>query len=61
MATTESFAQTLAAKQPRLLAAFKHIIAQNHLAHAYLFAGMERRWTTRTGPLDCATVVLPAY
>ena len=41
MATTESFAQTLAAKQPRLLAAFKHIIAQNHLAHAYLFAGME--------------------
>ncbi|USJ86937.1 DNA polymerase III subunit delta' [Lactiplantibacillus pentosus] len=38
---TDSFAQTLTAKQPRLLAAFKHIIAQNHLAHAYLFAGME--------------------
>ncbi|MFC6164465.1 DNA polymerase III subunit delta' [Lactiplantibacillus dongliensis] len=36
-----TIASSLAAKQPRLLAAFKHIIAQNHLAHAYLFAGME--------------------
>jgi len=34
-------AKPLAIKQPQLLAAFKHIIAQNHLAHAYLFAGME--------------------
>jgi len=41
MATTETFTQTLAAKQPRLLSAFEHIIAQNHLAHAYLFAGMD--------------------
>ncbi|MFC6180382.1 DNA polymerase III subunit delta' [Lactiplantibacillus daowaiensis] len=39
--TAETIATTLAAKQPHLLAAFKHIIDQNHLAHAYLFAGME--------------------
>jgi len=41
MATTDTFSQTLTAKQPRLLSAFEHIIAQNHLAHAYLFAGMD--------------------
>jgi len=41
MATTDPLAVTMAAKQPRLLAAFQHIIKQNHLAHAYLFAGME--------------------
>ena len=39
--TTDPLATTLAAKQPRLLAAFQHIIKQNHLAHAYLFTGME--------------------
>ena len=41
MAATDAYTTTLTAKQPRLLAAFKHIIAQEHLAHAYLFAGME--------------------
>ncbi|CAM3183181.1 DNA polymerase III subunit delta' [Lactiplantibacillus plajomi] len=41
MATTDALAATLATKQPRLLAAFQHIIAQNHLAHAYLFTGMD--------------------
>jgi len=41
MAENENLSATLTVKQPRLLAAFKHIIAQNHLAHAYLFAGME--------------------
>lgn len=41
MATTDQYATILAAKQPRLLAAFQHIIAQQHLAHAYLFTGME--------------------
>ncbi|MFC6201330.1 DNA polymerase III subunit delta' [Lactiplantibacillus nangangensis] len=41
MATAAELTTILTAKQPHLLAAFKHIIAQNHLAHAYLFAGME--------------------
>jgi len=41
VAATDAYTTTLTAKQPRLLAAFKHIIAQEHLAHAYLFAGME--------------------
>ncbi|VDG17979.1 DNA polymerase III subunit delta' [Lactiplantibacillus mudanjiangensis] len=41
---------SIATKQPRLLDAFKQIIAQQHLAHAYLFAGMEG-----AGQLDLAT------
>ncbi|AVK64482.1 DNA polymerase III subunit delta' [Lactobacillus sp. CBA3606] len=40
MVTTDELTTTLTAKQPALLAAFKHIITQQHLAHAYLFAGM---------------------
>jgi len=41
MSATAPLTTTLTTKQPRLLAAFKHIIAQQHLAHAYLFTGME--------------------
>lgn len=41
MVAAETLSQTLVAKQPRLLTAFKHIIQQKHLAHAYLFTGME--------------------